>query len=288
MEKFFQGMNDEGTHRLMDVASGAKNGDHGAANHAQQTRIVVADEIVVELVSIPSGEFVMGSTNALFSEAPPHTVRFDSGFLLGKFPVTQAQWQAVMGNNPSEFRNLPDHPVETISWDQAAEFCRRLSTQSGRHVRLPSEAEWEYACRDGTAGDFFFGPWGPYMDESEIPSMVRQALCDFAWFDLNSGNCTHPVGLKRPNPYGLHDMVGNVWEWCADVWHSSYAEAPRDGRPWLEGEGGQPRRCLRGGAWDMNAFRCRSSYRSYDHRELATSRFGFRVAVNIDGFAAGL
>jgi len=222
----------------------------------------------------------MGSDNQFFSEVPAHMVKIQSGFFLGRFPVTQAQWLAVMGNNPSTFRDSPDLPVDSVCWEQTVEFCRRLGAQSGHGVRLPSEAEWEYACRAGNVSDFFFGPWGPFLDDSELPGEVPQALRDYAWFDLNSGGCTRPVGLKRPNPWGLHDMVGNVWEWCADVWRSDYAGAPDDGSPWVVGEELQPRRCLRGGAWDMNAFRCRSSYRSYDHRGLATNRFGFRVAVS--------
>jgi formylglycine-generating enzyme required for sulfatase activity len=108
------------------------------------------------------------------------------------------------------------------------------------------------------------------------------ALCDCAWFDLNSGDCTQPVGQKKSNPLGLHDLLGNVWEWCSDVWCSTYVGAPCDGRPRLDGADLQPRRSLRGGAWDMNAFRCRSSYRSFDFRHLATNRFGFRVAVDRD------
>lgn len=248
-------------------------------------RIVAAGE-VVELLPVPPGEFRMGSDNELFSEAAVRVVHLRSGFLLGKYPVTQAQWQAVMGSNPSVFRDASDHPVDSVSWDQALEFCRYLSVQSGHRVRLPSEAEWEYACRAGTTGEFFFGPWGPFRDDSEIPSEARMALCDYAWFDLNSGARTHPVGLKRPNLWGLHDMLGNVWEWCADVWHNTYIDAPQDGSPRVEGDGQQPRRCLRGGAWDMNAFRCRSPYRSYDYRNLATNRFGFRVAVDTEPGAA--
>jgi eukaryotic-like serine/threonine-protein kinase len=245
-------------------------------------RIIAAGGIAVDLVLIPSGEFQMGSQNDFFSEDPIHMVSFRSGFLLGKCPVTQEQWQAVMGYNPSAFRDSPNHPVDSISCDQAAEFCRRLSGLAGKRARLPSEAEWEYACRAGTTGEFFFGHWGPFWDDSEVPWEVRQALCDYAWFDLNSGGCSKPVGLKLPNPWGLHDMLGNVWEWCADVWHDDYVGAPQDGGPWLEGEERQPRRCLRGGAWDMNAFRCRSSYRSYDHKDLATNRFGFRIVVEVE------
>jgi formylglycine-generating enzyme required for sulfatase activity len=247
----------------------------------RRMQVVVAN-VVVELLPIPPGEFRMGSDNELFSETPAHTVRLHSDFLLGKYPITQAQWQVVMGSNPSAFRESPDHPVDNVSWDQALDFCHQLSALSGRRVRLPSEAEWEYACRAGTTSEFYFGPWGPFRDDSEIPSEVQMALSEHAWFDLNSADHTYPVGLKRPNLWGLHDMLGNVWEWCADVWHSDYVGAPQDGSPRVEGGGRQPRRCLRGGAWDMNAFRCRSPYRSYDHRELATNRFGVRVAVDAE------
>jgi formylglycine-generating enzyme required for sulfatase activity len=241
---------------------------------------VVTGKVLVELVSIPPGEFLMGSGNQFFSEAPAHRVKIRPGFLLGRYPITLGQWLAVMGENPSAFGDSPDRPVDSVSWQQAAEFCRRLGDQSGHGVRLPSEAEWEYACRAGTSADFFFGPWGPFRDDSEVPWEAQEALCEYAWFNLNSGDGTRPVGLKRSNPWGLHDMLGNVWEWCADVWHDDYVGAPDDGSPWVAGEEQQPRRCLRGGAWDMNAFRCRSPYRSYDHRELATNRFGFRVAVD--------
>jgi formylglycine-generating enzyme required for sulfatase activity len=242
--------------------------------------IVAAGGLVVELLPIPPGAFLMGSDNQLFSEAPAHPVHFRSGFYLGKYPITQALWQAVTGDNPAAFRDSADRPVDGVSWDQAVTFCQRLSDQSGQCVRLPSEAEWEYACRAGTPGEFFFGPWGPFHDDSEVPWEARQVLGEYAWFDLNSGGSTRPVGLKRPNPWGLHDMLGNLWEWCADVWHGDYAGAPNEGSSWVEDAQRQPRRCLRGGAWDMNAFRCRSPYRSYDHRELATNRFGLRVAMD--------
>jgi formylglycine-generating enzyme required for sulfatase activity len=252
----------------------------------RRMQIVAAGE-VMELLPVPLGDFRMGSDNELYSEAPAHVVRLGSGFLLGKYPVTQAQWRAVMGSNPSAFRDAPNHPADSVSWDQALDFCRCLSAQSGHRFRLPSEAEWEYACRAGTTGEFPFGPWGPFRDESDVQSEARMALCEYAWFDLNSGHHTHPVGAKIPNPWGLHDMLGNVWEWCADVWHDTYVGAPQDGSPWTAGDERQPRRCLRGGAWDMNAFRCRSAYRSYDDRGLATNRFGFRVAMSAEqGVAA--
>lgn len=237
------------------------------------------DGVEFSLLVVQRGEFVMGSNNPLFGEAPPHVVFIGAEFLLGKYPVTQQQWQTVMGDNPSACSQSRTHPVDSVSWIQAVDFCDRLSDRWGRRVRLPSEAEWEYACRAGTTTDFHFGSWGPFLDESDIPIDVRRQLADFAWFDMNSGDGTRPVGLKEPNPWGFHDMIGNVWEWCADVWHSDYDDSPLDGSPWVKNASQQPRRLLRGGAWDMNAFRCRSSYRSYDHKDLATSRFGFRIAV---------
>jgi eukaryotic-like serine/threonine-protein kinase len=245
-----------------------------------QEQTVAAGKVLVELVPIPPGEFLMGSDNPNFAEAPAHLVRIRSGFLLGKYLITQVQWLAVMDENPSAFRDSLDRPVDGVSWDRATEFCRRLSAQSGQHIHLPSEAEWEYACRAGTTSEFFFGHWGPFTDDVEVPREVRQALCDHAWFDLNSGDSTQPAGLKWPNPWGLYDMLGNVWEWCGDTWHSDFIGAPGDGSAWVDGAERQPRRCLRGGAWDMNAFRCRSPYRSFDHKELGTNRFGFRPAVD--------
>lgn len=241
---------------------------------------------MLELVHVPPGDFLMGSGNQFFSESPQHRVTIPAGILLGRYPITQAQWLSVMGDNPSFFRDSSNHPVDSVSWVQAAAFCQRARDQSGHCIRLPSKAEWEYACRAGTSGDFFFGPWGPLVDDTEVPWEAREALCDYGWFDLNSDDRTHPIGLKRSNPWGFHDMLGNVWEWCADVWHDDYAGAPSGHSAWIEGEGRQGKRCLRGGAWDMNAFRCRSSYRSFDYKELATNRFGFRVAMDAEPGAA--
>jgi formylglycine-generating enzyme required for sulfatase activity len=186
---------------------------------------------------------------------------------------------APNGERPIRIFVGPTHPVESVNWDEASEFCRRLSARVGCNVRLPSEAEWEYACRAGTVDDFFFAPDGAFLDDTEIPPGIVHLLHDCAWFDQNSSEATQPVGLKRPNPWGLHDMIGNVWEWCADVWHNDYTGAPNGGGAWVADESRQPRRVLRGGAWDMNAFRCRSSYRSFDHRHFATSRIGFRLVA---------
>ena len=112
-----------------------------------------------------------------------------------------------------------------------------------------------------------------------MPLEVRRSLQEYAWFEENSREETHPVGLKKPNPWGLFDIIGNLWEWCEDVWHSDYIGAPTDGSPWRSGADRRPRRCLRGGAWNMDAFRCRSTYRSWDRKDVATNRFGMRIAV---------
>jgi formylglycine-generating enzyme required for sulfatase activity len=233
----------------------------------------------IDLVPIPSGTFYMGSTNEGFSEAPAHVVRIVRPYRLGRFPVTQAQWSTVCGSHPSEFPLTGRHPVESVSWLDAVRFCQLLSEQTGCVVRLPSEAEWEHACRGNTETDFFFTSEGPFADPSAVPLSVQKQLSQFAWFENNSRESSHPVGLKRANPFGLQDMIGNVWEWCADFWHRSYRGAPIDGAAWLEPPNDKSIRCLRGGAWDMSAFRCRSSYRSWDREIMATSRIGFRICV---------
>ena len=150
----------------------------------------------LDLVAIPAGVFQMGSLQGLPLEIPVHTVRITHGFLLGKFPVTQGQWKAVMPLNPSVFSGDDSLPVDSVSWEDAKAFCAKLALCSRREARLPSESEWEYACRAGTTTEFFFG-----NDESR--------LCDYAWFDVNSRSRTHSVGMKRPNDWGLCDMVGS-------------------------------------------------------------------------------
>jgi formylglycine-generating enzyme required for sulfatase activity len=208
-------------------------------------------------------------------------VTIERAFDLGRSPVTQRQWESLSGGNPSHFGLSGDHPVDSVSWPDAVLFCQRASERSGRCVRLPSEAEWEYACRAGSRDEFFFCDEGPFCDENAIPHEVRVQLHEFAWFDENSLETTHAVGTKRANLWGLHDMIGNVWEWCQDHWHADYRGAPANGNPWLDGPEAKPRRCLRGGAWDMNAFRCRSCYRSWDWETLATDRFGLRICVEV-------
>ena len=226
-------------------------------------------KLSLPLVRIPPGNFQMGSRNGLpfAPEDPVHVVVISQAFSVGQFLVTQEQYATVTGNNPSQFAHNSNQPVETVTWFDAKQFCEKLSAMTGRKVRLPSEAEWEYFCRATSTTEYYFGE-----DSSE--------LHEYAWFEDNSQSRPMPVGLKKPNLWGLYDIVGNVWEWCEDVWNSSYSDAPSDGSAWLKNEKQQGRRCVRGGAWNMDAFRCRSSYRSYDWNDAATDRLGFRIVFN--------
>jgi len=225
------------------------------------------NRVTLEMVSLPAGQFLMGSpdsdSDASDDEKPPHQVKVNS-FAIGKYPVTQAQYQAVMGTNPSHFKNNPQNPVEQVSWEDAQAFCQKLSQITGKTYRLLTEAEWEYACRAGTTTRYYFG------DDAN-------QLGDYAWYDGNSQNTTHPVGQKKPNAWGLYDMSGNVWEWCEDNWHDSYENAPKDGSAWIK-NGDDNRSLLRGGSWYSDPDGCRSAYRvSNARRDDDSISGGFRV-----------
>ncbi|MCA2655341.1 SUMF1/EgtB/PvdO family nonheme iron enzyme [Microcystis sp. M061S2] len=216
--------------------------------------------ITLEMVSLPAGQFLMGSPD-YESKKPPHQVKVNS-FAIGKYPVTQAQYEAVMGTNPSKFQNNPQNPVEKVSWNDAQAFCQKLSQITGKTYRLPTEAEWEYACRAGTTTRYYFG------DDAN-------QLGDYAWHKGNSQAKTHPVGQKKPNAWGLYDMIGNVFEWCEDNSAYNYIGAPTDGSAWLTDEHDYPR--LRGGSWCCDPFFCRSAYRSNYVRDGYSNVDGFRV-----------
>jgi len=167
----------------------------------------------MKFVLIPAGSFMMGSDSGDSDEKPVHRVTISRAFQMQTTEVTQGQWRAVMGDNPSEFKNGDDYPVEHVSWDDAQEFLKRLNQlDPGKNYRLPTEAEWEYACRAGTTGERY----------GELDAI--------AWYNNNSGNQTHPVGKKQPNAWGLYDMLGNVWEWCQDRYGSYPAGAVTDPR----------------------------------------------------------
>lgn len=182
---------------LTSLASSAPSQQSAAAKLSPFIR----DSIGMELVLIPAGEFRMGAEDGEGDKKPVHPVRISQPFYLGKYPVTQAQWGAVMGKNPSRFTGDPSRPVENVSWHDVQEFLRRLSEkEGGKSYRLPTEAEWEYAARAGAATSYCFG------DESS-------QLGEYAWYRENSGDRTHPVGQLKPNAWGLYDVHGNVWEW---------------------------------------------------------------------------
>ncbi|AKB26593.1 serine/threonine kinase [Methanosarcina sp. MTP4] len=221
----------------------------------------LSNSIGMKFVKIPVGDFMMGSKE-YNDEQPVRKVTIKTSFLLSKYPVTQKQWKAVMGNNPSHFR-CDNNPVEMVSWEDAQEFIKKLNQMEGANeYRLPSEAEWEYACRAGTATKYYFGD-----DESK--------LGDYAWYSGNSGGKTHPVGEKNGNPWGIHDMHGNVWEWVQDKYHGNYEGAPSDESAW-EG-GSSSNRFKRGGSWFSVAGYCRSAYRSYLAPGSRLDYLGFRL-----------
>lgn len=243
---------------------------------------IITNGLGMKLAAIPAGRFQMGSPADDFSkrenEVPQHEVELTKGFYLGVYSVTQREYQQVVGNNPSEFTGDGRRPVERVSWFDAVEFCNRLSEREGfspfyriegkqTHIvggngyRLPTEAEWEFACRAGTTTRWWFG-----NDESR--------LGEFAWYRENSGRTAHPVGEKRANEFGLHDVHGNVWEWCQD-WYGGYpSEAQVDPTGPESGSG----RVLRGGAWGDDPDDCRSAVRFDDRPEDRSYVIGFRAA----------
>ncbi len=231
----------------------------------KESNVLVLDlpnGVRLELVDIPTGSFSMGS-NDYNDEKPIHKVTLKA-FKIGKYPITQKQYLAVIGNNPSNFKG-DNLPVERVSWDDAIAFCKKLSEITGEKVCLPSEAQWEYACRAGSTGKYCFGD-----DVSQLEN--------YAWYNLKSESKTHPVGEKLANLWGLYDMHGNVWEWCKDAWHDNYGDAPTDGTSWLK-NGERNKRALRGGSWYNNDVSCRSAFRHRDGADDHYFKFGFRVVV---------
>jgi formylglycine-generating enzyme required for sulfatase activity len=254
-----RGGNNTGAQPIKPPTNAATNTTNTVASRPKPGA-VVRNQMGMELVYVSAGSFMMGS-NFGNNEMPVHQVTIQEGFYMGRYEVTQAQWQAVMGNNPSRFKG-DNLPVEQVSWDDAQEFIRRLNARGdGYTYRLPSEAEWEYACRAGTTGDY----------AGNLDAM--------AWYDKNSGPQTHPVGQKQPNGFGLYDMHGNVWEWCEDWYHDGYNGAPTDGSAWLSG--GYPNlRMLRGGSFGGYAFGPRSALRIwYAPGYRGVNGFGFRLVA---------
>jgi formylglycine-generating enzyme required for sulfatase activity len=248
--------------------------------------LALDDKVQLEMLAIPSGTFWMGSPDGegYDNERPRHKVTI-APFWMGKYPITQAQYQAVMGKNPSRFKG-DRRPVEKVSWHDAIAFCKQLRGKDNRHFRLPSEAEWEYACRAGTETPFYFG-------ETITTDQANYRGTDWEYngtvYPGNYGSGpkgeyreqTTDVGIFPANAFGLYDMHGNVWEWCADHWHGNYEGAPIDGSAWLdENADTEARRVLRGGSWINIPRYCRSASRYRYVAGIRNCNFGFRVVCS--------
>jgi formylglycine-generating enzyme required for sulfatase activity len=257
----------------------------------------LGQDVPLDLVAIPAGTVLMGAARTeegwLPNQNPQQTVTIPA-FLLGRYPVTQAQWQAVarlpkihhpLEPSPASCQG-DDRPVEQVSWTEAIEFCARLSQATGHPYRLPSESEWEYACRAGTQTPFHFGSTitTDLANYSGIDWEVQGRLCSRGAYGAgpkgNDRRQTTPVGsFQVANAFGLSDMHGNVREWCADVWHDSYDGLPLDGSAWTIGVDIN-KRVLRGGSWNMGPACCRSAFRSRFNADGRLYDIGFRVACS--------
>jgi len=234
----------------------------------------ITTETGIAMVLIPAGEFVMGDESGEDDERPAHRVHVDA-FYMDKYEVTQEAYEGLMGKNPAKHKG-PKNPVEQVSWAAAARYCNMRSLREGLTpcydpqtfecnfdadgYRLPTEAEWEYACRAGTTSAYSFGD-------------SAAALKNYAWYDANSGNTTHPVGRKKPNPWGLYDMHGNVFEWCNDYYAPDYYTRSPEANP--RGPDSGDERVLRGGSWANSDASCRCSARYSESPGLADVCFGY-------------
>lgn len=253
---------------------------NSTVNHEQKDSkyfsIDLGNNINLDMVYIPEGSFIMGSSEEEEGrnkdEAPLHEVKI-TPFFMSKYPITQAQYTIIMGNNPSFFPG-ENKPVENVSWFDCVEFCQKLSKLTKKQFRLPNEAEWEYSCRGGTVTPFYTG--------ETINTDFANYQGKFAYGKGKSGICrqqTTDVDTFPPNPYGLYDLHGNVWEWCSDIWHNSYENAPSHNKSWEndDTEQIQPPRVLRGGSWDDTAYYCRSAIRLWMSPIVKGKLIGFRV-----------
>jgi len=254
----------------------------------RQLRPYTANGYSFQMVRVQEGRFRMGDDDSRYDdEKPARLVEIAQDYELGQYPVTQGLWEAVMGENPSYFKGA-NRPVERVSWDDImgtgdgkkqdkakAGFLDRLNAlpeiaalnaADGCRFGLPSEAQWEFAARSGCYGEAL---GYEYAGSNYLPEV--------GWYDKNSQGQTHPMGRKRPNALGLYDMSGNVWEWCEDVWHDSYKDAPEDGSPWIT-EVKEGIRMVRGGSWDLSDGSCRAADRNGDLADFRNVSFGFRLS----------
>ncbi|TAN83626.1 MAG: formylglycine-generating enzyme family protein [Gallionella sp.] len=252
---------------MVSLQAHAKDG-HNQAKKEKDVASMTAGKIFKdcddcpEMVVIPAGSFDMGSNNDP-NEMPVHRVTISHAFALGKTEVTQGLWKAIMGDNPSKYINCGDNcPVEQVNWEDAQEFIQKLNAKTGKQYRLPSEAEWEYACRAGAQQK--------YCGSDNLDSV--------GWYGAlatpagNSGKTPNPVATKQANAWGLYDMSGNVWEWVEDSYHDSYNGAPADGSAW-QGDGAM--RTPRGGSW---SYAQHAAKRGGSAPKYRYSTIGFRLA----------
>ncbi len=229
----------------------------------------------LDLVLIPSGTVMMGDRFHA-DEQPIHQVTLPA-FYMSKYPITQAQYQAIMGDEVMT-GEMAQHPIDRVNWDDALAYCDRLSQQTGKQYSLPSESQWEYACRAHSTTAFYFG-------ETITPDLVNYNG-DYPYGGAPKGENragTTPVGSFAPNAFGLYDLHGNVWEWCLDEYHPNYQGAPTDGSAWCDADGAEatPKRVMRGGAWDYVARGCRSAVRCSLAPHLRVAGCGFRVVLAV-------
>jgi formylglycine-generating enzyme required for sulfatase activity len=240
------------------------------------TRVGVLSAVEPDMLPVPAGSFQMGSPenepDRYKMEGPVRTVTFQRSFLIGRHEVTFAEYDRFAA---ATGRRLPfdqgwgrgSRPVINVTWEEAREYAAWLSEMTGKAFRLPTEAEWEYACRAGRQTIFSFG------DDAKL-------LGEFAWYEENSESKTHPVGKKQPNDWGLYDMHGNVWEWLEDDYHQSYYGAPQDGSAWVDKPRGS-RLVMRGGSWGDDARHCRSAGRGITAPDYRLHDLGFRLSRSV-------
>nr|MCU0392817.1 formylglycine-generating enzyme family protein [Thermoflexibacter sp.] len=233
---------------------------------------VILAEIEKNMVAVEGGTFSMGCTSeqkdCSDNEKPVHSVTVSS-FYISKYEVTQTQWEAIMGNNPSYFKNCPTCPVESVSWNDIQEFITKLNQLSGKKYRLPTEAEWEYAARGGKKSKGYQYAGG-------------NSLNSIAWYNSNADFKTHPVGTKTANELGLHDMSGNVWEWCEDFYDENFYTKVKNGKANYPNKNRANYIVLRGGSWGGYAGYCRVAYRSRDYPTNRNDDYGFRIVLPVN------
>ena len=247
------------------VGKGKKGASNGKSKYTPEILRFVVEGVSFDMVEVRGGTFRMGATpeqggDAESDEKPVHRVTLSS-YYIGKTEVTQALWEAVMGSNPSEFKG-DDLPVEQVSWNVCQEFIRKLNALTGQNFRLPTEAEWEFACRGGNNSRGYKYSGSNYID-------------NVAWYCLNSGEKTHPVATKLPNELGIYDMSGNVDEWCSD-WYGGYTSGAQTNP---KGPYDGSYRVYRGGSWGFNVWCCRSSFRYSDYPTYRNFILGLRLVL---------